>query len=272
MPSALGLKSAKVKIVRATKHLYAIKRRIAAYARTKPHKIVKKAKGNKKLNVPKPPPLEISLLAGEMIYQMRSALDCLVFDLIKRNPNIATIAPDWEENCQFPMRVSLPKNSTPPLNKSEFGRDLPGIADTPFAFIESVQPYYGVGATNNALRFLRYLSNIDKHRHLNLLRPRVRQSESVRYPSGLSGRGYGMLDRGAEIYPVPPMRPLRAAYSADAEKPVYVKRHYRAGVAFNERRYLGDATTLSVDYLLELILEQIKTVIVPAFEKFIKKS
>lgn len=268
---ASGVTSAKVKLIRATKHLYAIKKRIAAYARTKPHKIVKKAKGKKKLNVPKSPPLEISLLAGEMIYQMRSALDCLVFELIKKNPNVAVIDPEWEDNCQFPIRVRLPKNSSAPLNKSAFARDLPGIADAPFAFIERVQPYYGVGETNNSLRFLRYLSNIDKHRHLNLLRPRIRQRQSVRYPSGLSGRGFGMLDRGAEIYPAPTMRPLRALYSAEPEKPVYVKRHYRATIAFNERRYLGEAATLSVDYLLESILKQIKTVIVPAFEKFIKK-
>jgi hypothetical protein len=265
-----GIKSAKAKLVRAAKHLHAIKRRIAAYAGTKPHKIVKKAKGKKKLNVPKPPPTEISLLAGEMIYQMRSALDCLVFDLVKRNPNVSAIAPDWEDNCQFPMRVRLPKEVLP-LSKSAFSRDLPGIADAPFAFIESVQPYYGFGAVNNSLRFLRYLSNIDKHRHLNLLRPRIRQHQSVRYPGGLSGSGHMILDRGAEIYPAPPMRPLRGLISAEPEKPVYVKRHYRAVVAFNERRYLGEATTLPVDYLLELILHQIKTVIVPAFEKILEK-
>jgi hypothetical protein len=141
---ARGLKSAKVKLVRATKHLRAIKRCIAGYARTKPHKIVKKAKGKKRLNIPKPPSLEISLLAGEMIFQMRSALDHLVFDLIKRNPNVATIDPEWEDNCQFPIRVRLPKNATPPLKKSAFSHDLSGIADAPFAFIESVQPYYEV--------------------------------------------------------------------------------------------------------------------------------
>lgn len=268
---ARGPKSAKAKLARAAKHLRAIKKRIAVYAKTKPHRIVKKAKGKKKLNVPTSPPIEISIMAGEMIYQMRSALDHLVFDLIKKNPNIASIDPDWEENCQFPMRVRLPKNSTLPLNKSAFTRDLPGIADTPFAFIESVQPYYDVGAVNNALLFLRHLSNIDKHRHLNLLRPRIRKYESVRYPSGLSGRGYSMLDRGAELDPVPPQRPLRSAPDAEPEKPVYVKRHYTAMVAFNEKRYLGNATTLPVEYLLEFILQKIKTVIVPEFEKFLKK-
>lgn len=266
MPS--GLKSAKIKLVRATKQLNALKRSITAYSRSQPHKIVKKAQAKKKPNV-RAPPLEISLLAGEVVYQMRSSLDNLVFDLIKRNPDVASIDADWEENCQFPTRTKVPRTPLP-LNKNDFRRDLPGIADVPFTFIESLQPYYEVGAVNNALRFLNAISNIDKHRHLNVLRPRVRQYESVRFRHGLSGRGYSMLDRGAEINPTLPQRPLSNPLG-EPEKPMYVKRHYRTVVAFNERRYLGDASTLPVDYLLELILEEIKTVIVPAFEKFIKK-
>ena len=138
MRATRGLKSAKFKLVRAAKHLRTIKQHSAAYAKAKPHKIVKKSRRKKKLNIPKAPSLEISLLAGEMIYQMRSALDHLVFDLIRRNPNVATIDPEWEDNCQFPMRVRLPKQSRPPLKKAEFSRDLPGIADAPFADRKSV--------------------------------------------------------------------------------------------------------------------------------------
>jgi hypothetical protein len=263
-----GLKSAKAKLIRAEKQLRAIKRCLAAYARSKPHRIVKKAKGKKKLNIPKAPPVEISLLAGEMIYQMRSALDHLVFSLIKKNPLVSTIDPDWEEDCQFPMRTRLPKKRTAPLAKSDFARDLPGIADAPFAFIESVQPYYGLGAVNNALLFLRHLSNIDKHRRLNLIRARIQQHQSVRYPHGLTSRGYATLDRGAEIYPAIPFPPLSGPIDAKPEKPVYVKRHYRVLVAFNERRNLGEATNLTVDGLLEFILGQINSAIVPRFEKF----
>jgi hypothetical protein len=269
---ASGLKSAKVKLVRAEKQLRTIKKCLTIYARSKPHKIIKKTKGKKKLNVPKSPPTEISLLAGEMIYQMRSALDHLVFNIIKRNPNVSTIDPEWEEHCEFPIWTKpLKPGQKTPLSKAKFSRPLPGISDAAFAFIESVQPYYGTGEINNALRFLGHLSNIDKHRRLNLTIPRVRQHESVRYPSGLSGRGYSTLDRGAEIRATPPMRPLRGPIDAKPEKPVYVARHYRALVAFNERQYLGQATTLTVDYLLQIILNQIETVIVPAFEKFIQK-
>ena len=239
-----------------------IKKSVAAYGSTHPHKIVKKTGGKKKLNVPGTPPVEIAILIGEMVYQMRSALDHLVFELVKGNPNVAAIDPQWEEHTQFPMRTRLPKNCTFPLVKERFSKDLPGIADVPFTFIESIQPYYGIGATNNALRFLAHLSNIDKHRHLHLTRPRIRQYESVRYSDGMSGRGYSILDRGAEIHPYP---------STNSEKPMYVKRHYTALVAFNEPKCLGEANSLPVDQFLELLLNQIKTHVVPAFEKFIKK-
>ena len=82
-----GIKSAELKLIRAGKHLRAIKRCIAAYAATKPHKIVPKSKRNKKLNIPKSPPREICILVGEIVYQMRSALDHLAFELVKRNPS-----------------------------------------------------------------------------------------------------------------------------------------------------------------------------------------
>jgi len=71
-----------------------------------------------------------------------------------------------------------------------------------------------------------------------------------------------MLDRGAKI-------DSPAGWSK-VDPPVYVNRRYTTTVSFNERK-LGGASGLRVDHLLELILQQITTVIVPAFEKFIKK-
>jgi hypothetical protein len=51
-----------------------------------------------------------------------------------------------------------------------------------------------------------------------------------------------------------------------------VHRRFRAIVNFNERAILGDAVTLPAEDLLEKILSQINTSIVPEFEKFIKKT
>src|ERR1700690_1376101 len=123
-----GIKSAELKLARAKKHLCAIKRCIAKYAANQPHRITERAKGKRKLNILRPPPREIAILAGEMIYQMRSALDHLAFDLVKCNRNISTTDPDWREKCQFPIRTNT-RGRKPPLTKEEFAGDLPGISD-----------------------------------------------------------------------------------------------------------------------------------------------
>lgn len=259
-----GIKSAKSKLARARKHLKAIKRCISLYAASHPHRLTKtKGKKAKKLTIPNSPPLEISILAGEMVYQMRSALDHLVFDLIKRNPNIATIDREWFEHCEFPLRMKLRPGQKPPLAKSKFSHVLPGIAEVPFAFIERVQPYYRLGIVNNALRFLADLSNIDKHRYFNIARGRVRMYRKVIFASGLSASGHASLDQGAEI-------PAETGWTEN-DLPVKVHRTFRPFVAFKERGVLGDAIALPVDFMLQAILQQIETVIVPAFEKFIKK-
>jgi hypothetical protein len=261
-----GLKSAKLKLARAAKHLRALKQCIIAYSASQPYKIVAKAKGKKKLNIPKAPPPEICILAGEMIYQMRSALDHLAFDLVQLNATKLTA--NWFKKCEFPIYITIPKKGNPPTPCSlpvpfnAFERTLPGISTKAFAFIESVQPYYRKGAINNCLRFLAELSNIDKHRYLNVIAPRVRKSESVRYASGLQSTSLHALDRGANFY--------SHFGRTDSDRAVHVHRRFRAFVTFNERKVLGDAVTVDAEYLLELILNQINTLIVPEFEKLIK--
>jgi hypothetical protein len=256
---ASGLQSANLKLIRAAKHLRALKRHVTDYAASKPHKIVSKPKGKKTLNIRAAPP-EIAILAGEMLYQMRSALDHLAFELVQLNPNIATIDPDWREHTQFPLRTKLPKNCTPPLAKGRFSNDLPGISNNAFAFIESLQPY-NRGTANTWLGFLCELSNIDKHRYLNVIRGRTIKSDSLRSAGGhISSRH--ALDHGAEIEPF--------ALRIPSESPVYMKRRFRTFVTFNEKEVLGDANGLPIDYVLQSCLETIQTHIVPALKKFIK--
>ena len=79
------------------------------------------------VSIRKPPPPEIALLAGEMVYQMRSALDHLIFGLIKSNPSSYFIQSDWEEKCEFPIRKQLKGGKTPPRPQAEF-LNLPGLS------------------------------------------------------------------------------------------------------------------------------------------------
>jgi hypothetical protein len=257
-----GIKSAKLKLGRAAKHLRAIKQSIAIYSARRPHKFTKAAKGTKRLNILKPPPHEISILAGEMVYQMRSALDHLAFDIVKLNTTAASSADrNWQEHCQFPLKTRVP-GGTLPAAKNKFAKDLPGISDRAFAVIEGMQPYYGKGELNNALGFLAYLSNIDKHRHLNLIRTRVRRKETVKYRSGLNSKSSQALDRGAIIF--------EPRGWDESDRPLQVNRSYRAFVAFKKGGYLGEAALLSVDHLLSLILDNINTAAVPALRELLK--
>ncbi len=260
-----GIKSAELKLIRAKKHLRAIKRYVAKYSASQPHRITAKTKGKTKLNIHKAPPREIAILAGEMIYQMRSALDHLAFDLVQRNPNVATVDPKWREHCQFPLRTKLSNNRPPPGTRADFGGDVPGISSDAFAVIEGMQPYRSsaIYTTNGCLRALVILSNIDKHRRLNLIRPRIRQKQYVRYGSGARYGSWKILDRGAKVEP--------PHHEGESGGPVYVNRRYTALVTFDERDSLGEATnSVPLDILLDLILYQIEVFIIPAFRQLLK--
>jgi len=265
-----GIESAKTKLARAAKHLKAIKRSITEYSHSEPHKIIRaRTNGTKerKLTIPTKPRREISVLAGEMVYQMRSALDHLAFDLVQRNPSRIQLGAHWFRRCEFPLCVDLPTKGNPPIPykppvpQSVFAKKLPGISAQAFAFIERLQPYYGTGEINNSLRYLAELSNIDKHRYLNFLAASVEQRYAVRFASGISMKGYSVLHQGAKL--------PSFTGGNQVDRPLSVHRRFRMRVEFNERAALGDACALPVDYLLEFILKQIKAVIIPAFEKLI---
>jgi len=77
-------------------------------------------------------------MAGEVLYQLRSTLDHLAFDLVKLNRIGTPLPSEWEENCCFPLWID-PLTKPPFYNC--FKSCLPNISKAAFAFIESVQPY-----------------------------------------------------------------------------------------------------------------------------------
>jgi hypothetical protein len=263
-----SVKSAKRKLARAAKHLKTIKVCIADYSASRPFKIIPDETDGKNTNqvrILKPPPVEISILAGEMLYQMRSALDHLAFGLVERNIGHISLPPKWVENSQFPLSVKIPKNKTGtpyslPAPYNVFTNNLPGISKAAFTFIERLQPYYRRGATNNALGVLVKLSNIDKHRYLNIVVPLVQRTQTVRYRSGVTTSGFDTFHHGAQFY---------TDVGRKTDRAVQVNRRFRVPVHFNELDFRGDPITIPLESLLKLILGEIKTNVVPALDKFI---
>jgi hypothetical protein len=93
--------------------------------------------------------MRFPVLIGEMCHNLRSALDCLVFELAKLDTG------SEQDGTQFPID-DTPEKFT--VNKKRFRIDLLSTAHV--ALIEAVQPYKGCDWSKR----LRDYSNLDKHR------------------------------------------------------------------------------------------------------------
>lgn len=244
-----------LKFIRTTEHLNSVKDAIAQDVSTYGKRYIAIADGKETIDVMEPSPI-ISMLAGELIYQLRSTLDHLAFSLVERNWSGIVLPPQWEEDCQFPIWIKpLPQGQTVPRPLGTFKKSLPGISMEVHTIVERVQPYYPVGAVNHSLRFLACLSNIDKHRRFALTRTRAQVRYDVIHKSGITGYSMETLEHGAEIPP---------PYEWENDPIVQVDRSTELKITFNERSTLGAATDVPIETLLENMVGEIFSgVIIP---------
>ncbi len=257
-----GIASAKLKLARIAAHLNEINRLIEKLAETEDtYEIISEADGKETLHFLVDAPTDIQIIAGEIIYQLRSALDHLAFHLVQSNGRIPP------RRCQFPLLLEVPKRRnmgipySVPVPYEFFEEGLPGISNTAYAFIESVQPYHSGPGVHNVLRVIGKLANIDKHRHLYVLLPRLAVRHEFTFSDGmLATSSIGGMKDGAEI-----------PWLADVPDatPMTMKRNFTPYITFDETIGVGH-DTLVTDDLLKACLEQLETVIVPTFEKLIQ--
>lgn len=98
------------------------------------------------------PPERIGILVGETVYNLRAALDYLVFR--------QAIADSGEE-----QRTQFPIESTPEGFAGRRATFLAGLSEEYVRLIESFQPYQG----NDWMVWIRDLSSLDKHRAVPLI-------------------------------------------------------------------------------------------------------
>lgn len=103
------------------------------------------------------PPI-FSVIAGEATYNLRAALDYLVFELVKL---------DWGARTQNRAKFLIEDSSSSLWGKVK-GRNGPlrGLSDKHVAMVEGLQPYKGHAWAKK----LRDISNPDKHRELSVTR------------------------------------------------------------------------------------------------------
>jgi hypothetical protein len=149
----LSLDGAYLRLDRAKEHLADLERRIEVFGKERPGHVTvlnRDAKGVPTIRpqIPVYLPQDLSIVIGEIFYNLRAALDYLVFAMA-----------DGQQRTQFPI------DEAPKDFKRHRKTFLNGVAVEHIALIESLQPYKGCKWT----RFLREYSNFDKHSELHIL-------------------------------------------------------------------------------------------------------
>jgi len=121
------------------------------------------------------PPIELSLLVGDCVHNMRAALDHIVYQLASNF--IESLSDSQAKSVEFPIFSDADRFAQRGLTRLKY------IAPAARSLIEEMQPYNGGDWEH--LSLLHDLDRIDKHRQLNLS---VAASEGFEFDCGKEGR------------------------------------------------------------------------------------
>lgn len=138
-------------------------------------------------------PMEWSVLAGEVVYQLRSSLDHLVWALVERNGNIPTAS------NMFPICIDGSRKDIASLE-----RKVKGVSAVAEEIIRSVQPFNSTAPSKEPLAKLNKLNNTDKHRKLNIIAGYCVKPSQLHitgtFRANIRMGGGSILKRGAELF------------------------------------------------------------------------
>jgi len=157
------LEGCRAKITRAEFHLVEMRFRVREYLQHAPYRVVgeyQQATGEFVLRAEavagvQPVPLELTLIAGEVVHQLRSALDHLVFDLVIENTGAEP--PGIKSGFPIFKAVEGYNDRAPAM--------IRGVADAAVTRIRGAQPFHLGDRAEEALTWaVQQLNNTDKHR------------------------------------------------------------------------------------------------------------
>jgi len=133
--------------------------------------------------------LHLGLIVGDVVHNLRTALDHLVHQLAVLN---GTPPFDVNRSRQFPVSVKEAAYLRKSRGRTYRDRCLIGVKEEHRKRIDAVQPYhYGEKASRNSLALLSEVDNADKHRVINTT------VAGLRWPDGTEMRpGGGPLQIG----------------------------------------------------------------------------
>jgi hypothetical protein len=170
MSQAEGIRA---KIARALEHLLALDDRLHQYLDSEPFTVQRQLQPDGQTSVfafqvRTPPPLELSLLVGEVAHQLRSAVDHIAHGLVLAAGNAPT------HRTAFPVLIKRP------AKLEIYG----GVSAEALKRVDQVQPYQRrPDPAAHPLHVLNHLWNIDKHRNLHLAAALLRRPQIFLAPS-----------------------------------------------------------------------------------------
>jgi hypothetical protein len=143
----------RLKLARAKRHLIDFKETVAAFRQSEPHEVTVEQNANTgenvyRIRVKACLPAELSVIVGDVVHNLRSALDQLVCGLVRANRK------QVRTGNGFPISGSVKG-----FDKACTGR-LKNVSGKADRFIRRLRPYKG---GNEAFWLLSELDNLDKH-------------------------------------------------------------------------------------------------------------
>jgi hypothetical protein len=192
-----------MKLVWADEHLKALKSEVASFLQIRPYEIVTEknvppgyitSKVVYRHRIPDP----IHMLAGDVLYNLRSSLDHLAWKLAGTSADVRTAFPIFIDEGKFRNGWRSGPNQ------------MNGMPTAAQDIIQGLQPYQGRNGPPEPLWMLQCLNIEDKHHALNLLacgmdmRFDIRFGHDIHAAHGLTGQtGWMTFEDGTEIYRIP---------------------------------------------------------------------
>jgi hypothetical protein len=209
---ALNLSSVHAKIERAYEHLETLDGEIESWVRRYPYGLRHEVRNEGREHVGfmqiyrQPDNVRFSLLSGECVHSLRSALDYLVRALAEY-----VLTP--EALAQIEGKLAFPICDEPGYWEGAIrrGRLPDGLHDTVLAAIERRQPYNAADPADHPLAVLQALDDRDKHRLLHTFIAVVQPEELIFVPE-LPGPSEGAIhpppyEHGSEVFKVRTTKP-----------------------------------------------------------------
>jgi hypothetical protein len=249
------LDPSRLKIIRAEEHLHALRDEIVRYMNTKPYECILQSDGKQRKPVVRAksePPQRLSAIVGDCIYNARTALDYLAWQL-----GLLTGPKDPKKaRIYFPIFKgfdAFKKNWDESLVKH-----LPASTFTP---LENVQPYH---SGYDSLVQLHALSNEDKHRLPILALSYIVSAEILTtYTSSDGWVGEGMQSHNVATHQLGTQREI-VGFAIEPEFEVEMDGQATGFVAFADPLMPREP----VDVWVNRVMETIRDRVIPKFESF----